>query len=139
MMPVMTTSLASSGGAELDVVESEGAAVAIAMMRRPRTADHEEMWAQLFVDGAFEDVVRALDANPGVALATFVVRFRLAAMYLDGAPHRVSVRFVRTLSQVVPRGIGVSGATTTVQAPEATAEIELVGSSVRILRAARKT
>ncbi len=117
----------AAGDADLEiVVDPLGNAVVIAIMHRTRAAEHEEMWAQLYVDNVFEDVVRAFDASGAGAEATFVARFALSRVHLDGEPHRASIRFVRAVSRIVPRGEG-SSTPFIVQTPEATAEGEFVG------------
>ncbi|HEY8074263.1 MAG TPA: hypothetical protein VIF62_09140 [Labilithrix sp.] len=121
--------------AVLDVVpdpEGDAAALAIASLRRERFAEHEEMWAQLFVDGVFEDVVRALrveteDPNE----SSFLARFRIAAIYRDGTSHRAQVRFVRAVSRIVPKGMGGAFGTSMIQTPEAIAEMDFVAHAVR--------
>ncbi len=131
--------------AELDVVpdpDGDAAAIAIASLRRPRFADHEEMWAQLHVDGVFEDVVRALrletetpevraagaadGAKRRVRESSFLARFRIAGIYRDGSSHRAQVRFVRAVSRIVPKGVGSAFGTPMIQTPEAIAEMDFV-------------
>ena len=118
---------------ELEIVpdpDADAAAIAVASLRRPRVAEHEEMWAQLFVDGAFADVVRALRLETADGTeSTFLARFRVPAIYGDGASHRAEVRFVRAVSRIVPKGVGSARAafgTPMIQTPEALVEIDFV-------------
>ena len=100
----------SNEEAELTIVADddadEPAPVAIATFRRMRTAEHDEMWAQLFVDDVFVDVLRAQYLDD----ATLVARFTIPPLYFEGDTHRASVRFVRSVSRVVPRFTGMTAA-----------------------------
>jgi hypothetical protein len=82
-------------------------ATAMATMQRPRRAEHEELWAHFFVDDAFVDIARVLEIDQGTAGdSLFVARFRLPDLHLDGQPHTAKMRFVSTVSRIVPRGTG---------------------------------
>ncbi len=81
-------------------------ASAVATMQRPRRSEHEELWAQLFVDSGFVDVVRALEVGTKGPDAVFLARFRVPDVYLDGRVHRARIRFVPAVSRAVPRGTG---------------------------------
>jgi hypothetical protein len=110
--------------ADLEIVKDGGggtAGIALASLRRERTAEHEEMWVQLFVDGVFEDVKRALYVDEKTSGA-FFVRFGIPLVYRDGTSHRAQVRFVRAVSRIVPRGTGDRFGSSMIQTPEAVAE-----------------
>jgi hypothetical protein len=113
--------------AELD--EQTGA-MAVASMSRPRHTRHEEVWVQLFVDDTFVDLTRAFDASGSEEspLVTFLGRIQIPAMYFDGQEHRARVKFVKTVSRVVPRGTGVRPV---VDEPEISAETDFVATMGR--------
>jgi hypothetical protein len=94
---------------EGEVEVGEVSALAIATMCRARKAEHEEVWAQLFIDDVFVDLVRAADLSEGEGLASFLARIAVPALYFDGEPHRAKVKFVKTISRVVPRRSGSRG------------------------------
>jgi hypothetical protein len=100
--------------AELTIVADDDAngptPVAIATLRRTRAAEHEEMWAQLFVDDVFVDVTRALRLDDDGVTVTLVARLAIPPLYFEGEVHRASVRFVRSVSRVVPRFTGMAAA-----------------------------
>ncbi len=126
-------------------------ATALASMRRGRKAVHEEVWAQLFIDDVFIDVVRTAeidDGEPGEGGGgcpdpSFLGRFIVPPLYLDGELHRARVCFMTRLSRSSPRldaDADESGivATTTAQGPEATAEADFSAKrAARPLRSAR--
>jgi len=93
--------------AELTIVaagdESEPLVTALATMRRPRRATHEEVWAQLFVDGVFVDVVRAAEIDNGEPDPCFLARFVVPLLHLDGELHRARACFVTRLSRSSPK------------------------------------
>jgi hypothetical protein len=93
-----------------DEVDEGAAAVAVASMCRSRRAEHEEIWAQLFIDGVFVDLVRAVDLTEttGSELATFLARIDVPAVYFDGEAHRAQVKFLTTVSRIVPAGTTAS-------------------------------
>lgn len=110
--------------------EGSPAAIAIATLRRPRRAEHEEIWAQLYVDGAFVDVTRASEVD-GLGsndetddYITLIARFGVLTLYLDGQNHHVRVCFVGPVSRVVPRGESGKMQTISELAPQAIAEAE---------------
>lgn len=119
--------------ADLDVVpdpDGKAAGIAVASLHRARTAEHEEMWAQLFVDGVFEDVKRAVYID-GKADGSFVARFVVPNVYSDGASHRAQVRFVRAVSRIVPRGTADKFGSAMVQTPEAIADADFFTAAAR--------
>lgn len=80
-------------------------ATAMASMASPRRAEHEEGWAQLFVDDVFVDVVRVLEIDQGTGHDLIrVARFRMPGLHLDGELHTACVKFVTAVSRIVPRG-----------------------------------
>jgi hypothetical protein len=107
---------------------------AFASMRRPRMAEHEEVWAQLFIDGVFVQVSRAADLDPRADEATFVARFEIPELYLDAEPHRVQVRFVRAVSRVVAKGSADLPSTELPETAEADFTATLNRKSARALR-----
>ena len=86
--------------------DSSEVALVLASMRRPRRAEHEELHAQLAIDGVFADAVRAPEIELGgdPTYATFVARFVLPPEHVDGRPHRVRVSFAHSVSRIVVRG-----------------------------------
>jgi hypothetical protein len=106
--------------------EGSPAAIATATLRRPRRSEHEEIWAQLYIDGAFVDVTRAseIDSDSDTDYVTLIARFGILTLYLDSHQHHVRVCFVGQVSRIVPRG--ESGKTQTISelAPQAIAEAE---------------
>lgn len=114
--------------AELD--ESIGA-MAVASMHRVRRSLNEEVWVQLFVDDTFVDLTRALDVTEDAdaeSYVTFLGRIEIPAIYFDGQEHRARVKFVNTVSRVVPRGTGMQPAN---DAPEISAESDFVATMGR--------
>lgn len=90
---------------------SQPRAAALATFHRARLDENEALWAQLVVDGDFVDVVRAIHVNVERRFGSsdevsFVARFAIPDLYLDGRVHRAQVRFVPSVSRVVPRGTG---------------------------------
>jgi hypothetical protein len=106
--------------------EGSPAAIATATLRRPRRSEHEEIWAQLYIDGAFVDVTRAseIDSDSDTDYVTLIARFGILTLYLDSQQHHIRVCFVGQVSRIVPRG--ESGKTQTISelAPQAIAEAE---------------
>jgi hypothetical protein len=107
-------------------------AVAIASMCRARKAEHEEVWAQLFIDGVFVDLVRAADVSEDEGLATFLARIEVPALYFDDESHRATVKFVKTVSRVVARGAGSRAPSEADAEADADAEfVATIGASAR--------
>lgn len=104
------------------------AALATASLRRPRRAEHEsEIWAQLYIDGAFVDVTRATEVDSSADdYVTLLARFGLLTLYLDGERHHVRVCFVGQVSRVVPRATAGNPQTISELAPQAIAEAEFI-------------
>lgn len=115
-----------------DLDEAIGA-MAVASMRRARHALNEEVWVQLFIDDTFVDLTRALDVSDDAdeRIVTFLGRIEIPAIYFDGQEHRARVKFVNTVSRVVPRGAGVRPAN---DAPEISAESDFVATMGRAKR-----
>ena len=113
--------------AELD--ESMGA-MAVASMTRTRSAPNEEIWVQLFVDDTFVDLARAADVSDSddEAIVTFLGRIEIPSIYFDGQEHRARVKFVKTISRVVPRGNGIRPI---IEEPDLTAESDFVATVAR--------
>jgi hypothetical protein len=108
----------------------------IAMMQRTRRAEHEELWAQLFLDDGFVDVVRALEVEASPDDVSFMARFRVPDLFLDGETHRARVRFVTAVSRVIRRSSAPSEPTEA--PPAAVVEADFVAtrqiSRVRLVR-----
>ncbi len=116
-------------------VEDEVGAFALATLTRPRRAVHEEIWMQLFVDDTFIDVTRVSDVSDegdGDGRATFLGRMQIPAIYFDGQEHRARVKFVNTISRVVPRGTGMARMPD--PPPEAVADADFVATMGRARR-----
>lgn len=110
----------------------------VATMQRARRSEHEELWAQLFIDSGFVDVVRALEIGTKGPDAVFLARFRIAELHFDGRPHRARVRFVPAVSRAAPRGTGDAVATIETAAPiEIEADFVAAISRARARRAVR--
>lgn len=109
-LAVTSSPITSDPDADLTIVADDDAdepiPVAIATVRWTRTAEHQEMWAQLFVDDVFVDVMRAQHLDDDTLLA----RFTIPPLYFEGDTHRASVRFVRSVSRVIPRFTGMAAA-----------------------------
>ena len=117
--------------------DSGSTASAVATMQRPRRSEHEEIWAQLFVDSGFVDVVRALEVGTKGADSVFLARFRIPAVHFDGTTHVARVRFVPAISRAVPRGDGRGVAIETLEPVEVEAEFVAALSPARARRVAR--
>lgn len=113
-------------------------ASAVATMQRARRSEHEELWAQLFIDSGFVDVIRALEIGTKGPDTVFLARFRVPEIHFDGRLHRARVRFVPAVSRAAPRGTGAQLACRET-APTVEVEAEFVAalSPMRARRAVR--
>lgn len=113
-------------------------ATAMATLQRPKRAEHEELWAHLFIDDVFVDVARVLEIDQGTMDdSLFMARFRLPDFHLDGELHRARVRFVTAVSRVVPRGTGEAVMARSETTPAAEAHAEFVATLARAPRSLR--
>ena len=113
-------------------------ATAMATMQRPRRAEHEDLWAHLFVDDTFVDIARVLEIDQGpYGDSLFVARFRLSDFLLDGQPHHAKVNIVTAVSRVVPRGTGEAMMKKHEATPQAVAFAEFVATLAPMSRRLR--